>query len=176
MTSHTAPIDETLTIRRAASDDAEVVQTLLIELATHEGDAEHVTVTADDWREQLSDPDVIVYVAWLGDTPAGYVSATRRRYLWGGGWMIGLDDAYVRAGARNHGVGQRLMGAMAGFAAPEQLIVRWEMKTTNTDAQRFYARLGASLHTKVIAGWGPAGYADHARAVAGVLEGSHSRA
>lgn len=74
-------------------------------------------VTADHWREQLADPDVVVFLARLGDRPVGYVSAVRRRYLWGGGWMIGLDDLYVRADARSGGIGEQLMGRMAAHAA-----------------------------------------------------------
>ena len=159
-----------LTVRRATPEDAGTVQTLLLELADHEGDAAHVQVGVDDWREQLADPAVVVLVARLGDRPAGYVSATRRRYLWGGGWMIGLDDLYVRAEARNRGIGERLMGAMAAHASGEGLLVRWELEVENTGAWRFYERLGASVRTKGIAGWGPAAYADHARRAAETLD------
>ena len=153
-----------LTIDRATPDDADSVQTLLLELADHEGDSGHVEVTADHWREQLADPDVVVCLARLGDRPVGYVSAVRRRYLWGGGWMIGLDDLYVRADARSGGIGEQLMGRMAAHAATEQLLVRWELEVENTGAERFYTRLGASVRTKKVAAWVPASYAGHAAA------------
>ena len=153
-----------LTIHRAGPDDAELVQTMVMEIAIHEGDADHVQVTAEHWREQLTDPNVIVFIAYRDGQPAGYVSALRRRNLWGGDWLIGIDDVYVREQNRNQGVGERLMARMAAHAAPEQIILRWEMNVDNTGAQRFYARLGASLRTKMIAAWVPEKYAGYAAA------------
>jgi hypothetical protein len=47
------------------------------------------------------------------------------------------------------------MTELARWAAPQDLLIRWEMREDSTDAQRFYRRLGASLRTKVIAAWSP---------------------
>ena len=57
------------------------------------------------------------------------------------------------------GVGGQLMAALAGVAAPEQLLVRWGVEVDNVDAQRFYRRLGATLRPKVLAAWTPGAYA-----------------
>ena len=73
--------------------------------------------------------------------------------------MINLDDLYVRPGHRDAGVGQAPDGrpGRAGRAR-RQLVIRWGMEVDNLDAQRFYARLGATLRPKVLAGWSPAAY------------------
>ena len=152
----------TVTVRRAGPDDADLVQVMVMEIAEHEGDADHVQVTADHWREQLADPEVIVFIAYRDGRPAGYVSAVRRRNPWGGDWLIGIDDVYVREQNRSQRVGEQLMGRMAAHAETERHIVRWEMNVDNIGAQRFYARLGASLRTKMIAAWVPEAYAAYA--------------
>jgi GNAT superfamily N-acetyltransferase len=132
-------------IRRAGVDDAPTVQTLLLELATHEDTAPTVQATTDDWRRMLADPSVVVLLAYDGDRPVGYVSGVRQLNLWIGGDILALDDLYVREGARDHGMGGRLMAALAEHVA--------------TDAgHRFYERLGARLRTKVVAAWQPHDY------------------
>jgi GNAT superfamily N-acetyltransferase len=146
------------TIRRATPADAETVQTLVLEIAAHEGDVEHVHVTADRWAELLELDDVVVLLAERGATPLGYASAVRRLHLWTGGDLLAVDDVYVRPGERSAGVGRRLLAAMAAEAAPEQLTITWGVEPANVRAQRFYTGLGATLRDKVIAGWVPSAY------------------
>ena len=88
----------------------------------------------------------------------GYTSAVRRLHLWTGGDVLAVDDVYVRPGERDAGLGRRLLTAMAGLADPEGLTLTWGVEPDNTAAQRFYARLGATLRAKVLAGWSPAAY------------------
>jgi GNAT superfamily N-acetyltransferase len=108
----------------------------------------------------LERPEVIVLLAECDGEPVGYVSALRQLHLWTGGDVLGLDDLYVRPGHRDAGAGRRLMAALAGLAAPEQLLIRWGMEVDNVDAQRFYRRLGATLRPKILAAWTPAAYAE----------------
>lgn len=63
------------TIRRAIPEDAETVRMLVIELADHQDEGEHVRGTAERWREMLGRDDVIVLLAERDGVPAGYVSA-----------------------------------------------------------------------------------------------------
>ncbi|MET8837990.1 GNAT family N-acetyltransferase [Micromonospora sp. NPDC004540] len=151
-------MNDTITIRRAGPDDATIVDTLVREIAAHEGDSAQVTVTVAGWRSLLGRADVTVLLAERAGEPLGYVSAQRRLHLWSGGDILALDDLYVRAQARDGGVGRRLMTALARRAAVDRLTIRWEVKPENAAAQRFYRRLGARLFTKVIAGWRPEGY------------------
>ncbi|WP_433287426.1 N-acetyltransferase family protein [Micromonospora sp. CA-244673] len=151
-------MNDTISIRRAGPDDAPVVDTLVREIAAHEGDSAHVTVTAERWHELLRRDDVTVLLAERAGEPLGYVSAQRRLHLWTGGDILALDDLYVRAQARDGGVGRELMTALARCAAVDRLAIRWEVKPENVAAQRFYGRLGARLFTKVIVGWRPEDY------------------
>lgn len=146
-------MNQSVTVRRAGPADAATVHTLVTEIAAHEGDAEHVTATADRWVELLGRDDVIVLLAERSGEPLGYVSALRRLHLWSGGDILALDDLWVRATARDAGVGRTLMLALARTVAADGLVIRWEVKPRNEAAQRFYRRLGANLRTKVVAGW-----------------------
>lgn len=159
MSQTTAPVLE-VTVRRAGPDDAATVMEMVREIATLEGHQEHVGVTTERWAGLLTRPDVIVLIASQGAEPVGYVSAIRRLHLWSGRDVLALDDLYVREHARNAGVGQTLMTALAGrYAAPDRLTVTWGVEPGNHAAQRFYLRLGASLRDKVVAGWDAAAYA-----------------
>jgi len=128
------------------------------EIAAHEDQTGHVHVTDEQWQQLLRRPDVLVLLAERDGAAVGYVSAVRRLHLWTGGDVLDLDDLYVRPGSRDAGVGRRLMAALATLAAPERLLVRWGVEADNTDAQRFYRRLGATLRPKVTAAWTPTAY------------------
>ena len=142
-------------VRAAGPDDAAVVLTMVREIAAHEGDVSDVSGTSDTWAAMLARPDVLVLIAERDGRQVGYVSAVRKLHLWLGTDILVLDDVYVREGSRDAGVGRLLMTRLAALAAPEQLLIRWEMREDNVAAQRFYRRLGASLRTKVIAFWRP---------------------
>jgi ribosomal protein S18 acetylase RimI-like enzyme len=142
------------TVRRAVPEDAELVRTMIGEIADHQDEGMYVTVTVDRWRELLADDTVTVLIAEYDGEPAGYVSAVRRLHLWTGGDALGLDDLYVRERFRGQRVGELLMLELARQAAlPHKLTITWGMRTTNEGAQRFYTRLGATLRTKVLAAW-----------------------
>ena len=149
----------TPTIRRAIPDDAAEVAAMVVEIAAHEDQSAHVHVDPAQWRDLLARPEVVVLLAERAGRPVGYVSAVRQLHLWTGGDVLNLDDLYVRPGQRDAGVGRQLMAALAAFAAPDQLLIRWGMEVDNVDAQRFYRRLGATLRPKVLAAWAPSAYA-----------------
>jgi GNAT superfamily N-acetyltransferase len=147
------------TVRRATAADAATVQQMLLELADHEGSGHHVHVDAAGWSALLAEPRVLVLVAESGGEAVGYVSAVRQLNLWIGRDVLALDDLYVRAHARDGGVGERLMAALASYAAEDGLTVTWGLQSDNHDARRFYLRLGATLHDKTVAAWRPHEYA-----------------
>jgi ribosomal protein S18 acetylase RimI-like enzyme len=149
-----------LTIRRAGPEDAETIMEMVREIAAHEDQLQHLSVTCERWSQVLARPDVFVLVAWRDGAPVGYVSAIRRLHLWSDKDVLALDDLYVREQARDGGVGRRLMAALAaGYAAPDELTITWGVEPDNEAAQRFYGRLGATLRDKVLAGWRPEAYA-----------------
>lgn len=145
-----------ISIRAASPADAETVRTLVGEIAAHQDQAEHVTSTTARWRELLARDDVTVLLAERDDEAAGYVSAIRRLHLWSGQDILALDDLYVRAQFRDLGIGRALMVELSRRAAPDQLTITWGVQPDNTDALRFYDRLGATLRTKIVASWQPA--------------------
>ncbi len=148
-------------IRQATPDDAEILDEMVRELAAHEHSLEHVLVNPERWRALLARPDVRVLIAEEDGEVAGFTSTIRRLHLWSGRDLIALDDLYVRPAYRNKGVGNDLMNTVAGLASEEDLLVLWGVRLDNHAGQRFYARLGASLNTKMTASWTPAQYRRH---------------
>lgn len=163
MTTPHASGHSTVTTRRAGVDDAAIVHAMVLEIAAHEGDSQHVHVDVPRWRDLLARPDVVVLLAEDSGSVLGYTSATRQLHLWTGGELLALDDLYVRESARNRGVGAQLMRAIASYAAPERLLVCWQLYETNGGARRFYERIGATVRPKLLAAWRPEAYADWLR-------------
>jgi ribosomal protein S18 acetylase RimI-like enzyme len=145
-------------VRRANVADASIVRTMLLELAAHEDTTHAVHATAEDWRRMLADPSVTVLLAFAGDRPIGYVSGIRQLNLWSGRDIFAMDDLYVRAEARDQGIGGQLMAALAEHVAEDQLLITWGVREDNDAGHRFYRRLGATLRTKVVAAWQPGDY------------------
>ena len=117
-----------------------------------------MTASGEDWRRFLGRDDVVVMIAGMDETAAGYVSALRRPYLWGGENLLALDDLYVGAQFREAGVGRALMLELARHALPDRLSISWGLRPENEAAYRFYYRLGARLGTKTVASWSPSSY------------------
>lgn len=145
-------------IRRAGIQDAATVRELLVELAEYEGSTHAVHASVDDWTRMLSNPAVVVLVARLDGSPVGYVSGVRQLNLWVGSDIFAMDDLYVRAEARDRGIGGQLMATLAEYASHEQLLVTWGVREDNESGHRFYRRLGATLRTKLVAAWQPHDY------------------
>ncbi|MET9242972.1 GNAT family N-acetyltransferase [Nonomuraea sp. NPDC003709] len=140
-----------VSIRRATADDAATVHGLLRELAEHQNQGAAITVSVDRMEELLRRPEITYLIAERDGRAIGYVSWLERVSLWSGGDYLALDDLYVRAGERGHGVGERLMRAVS--AASDGKVIRWEVAETNVAAQRFYQRIGAGLVSKKICRW-----------------------
>ncbi|MBA2956170.1 GNAT family N-acetyltransferase [Nocardioides sp. MAH-18] len=151
-------------IRRATVEDAATVLTLLLELAAHEHTAHAVHATLDDWRCMLANPAVLVLLAVSDDQPVGYVSGIRQLNLWLGRDIFAMDDLYVRAEARDRGIGGRLMAALADHLTSQtddRPLITWGVRDDNDAGHRFYERLGARLRTKVVAAWTPNAYGSY---------------
>jgi ribosomal protein S18 acetylase RimI-like enzyme len=151
-------------IRRAGVEDASTVLALLHELATHEHNAHAVHATLDDWHRMLSNPAVLVLLAVADDQPVGFVSGIRQLNLWLGRDIFAMDDLYVRAEARDRGIGGRLMAALADHLTSQtddRPLITWGVRDDNDAGHRFYERLGARLRIKVVAAWTPDAYSDY---------------
>jgi ribosomal protein S18 acetylase RimI-like enzyme len=147
-----------VSVRRAGVEDAALVRAMLLELATHENSAYAVHAGVEDWQRMLANPAVVVLIAYLDDQPVGYVSGIHQLNLWIGEDIFAMDDLYVRAEARDRGIGGRLMAALAEHASGSNLLVTWGVREDNDGGHRLYRRLGAALRTKVVASWQPHAY------------------
>jgi ribosomal protein S18 acetylase RimI-like enzyme len=145
-------------IRRAVPADAEIVRTMVGELAEHQDEGQYVTVTVEQWGDLLRDDDVIVLLAEQDGAAAGYVSAHSRPHLWSGEDILALDDLYVREKFRDDRLGRALMLAIARYALPQRLTITWGLRLENQGGYRFYERLGANLRTRTVASWSTEAY------------------
>ncbi|MFI5533034.1 GNAT family N-acetyltransferase [Kitasatospora sp. NPDC051853] len=84
-----------------------------------------------------------------GDAPIGYATCAPELSTWGGTEYLHLDCLFLRDGHRGHGLGARLMEAVLAEARALGLAqVQWQTPPWNTDAIRFYDRLGGRATTK----------------------------
>ncbi|MER6579953.1 GNAT family N-acetyltransferase [Nonomuraea sp. NPDC001023] len=141
------------TIRRATPEDAAIVHDLMRGLAEHQGQSSAVTVGVEDLERLLARPEITYLIAERSGRAVGYVSWLERISFWSGQDYLALDDLYVTGSERGDGVGEQLMQAVA--EAADGKVIRWEVGEANVAAQRFYARIGATLTTKKICRWQP---------------------
>lgn len=136
------------TIRRATPDDASTVLDLIRALADHQDQTTAIAVSDTDLKQMLTRPEITYLIAEHDGRAIGYVSWLQRISFWSGQDYLALDDLYVADTERGRGVGEQLMRAAA--EAGNGKTIRWEVAETNTAAQRFYARIGATLTGKKI--------------------------
>ncbi|MEV4177855.1 GNAT family N-acetyltransferase [Nonomuraea sp. NPDC049709] len=140
-------------IRRATPHDARAVHRLIRSLAEHQDQAAAITVTVAGLERMLARPEITYLIAERDGQAIGYVSWLQRVSFWSGEDYLALDDLYVDGTERGRGVGEQLMRAAAEAAGGK--VIRWEVAEANVAAQRFYARIGATLLSKKIGRWRP---------------------
>ena len=83
------------------------------------------------------------------DRLVGFVSATLDYSTWRAGAFLHMDCLFVRERARGAGVGRALVDALRAHARALRIPqIQWQTPTWNVNAQRFYARLGATRQDK----------------------------
>ncbi|MFJ9518061.1 GNAT family N-acetyltransferase [Kitasatospora sp. NPDC101801] len=81
--------------------------------------------------------------------PIGYATCAPELSTWDGAEYLHLDCLFLRDGHRGHGLGALLMDAVLGEARALGLAqVQWQTPPWNTDAIRFYDRLGGRATTR----------------------------
>ena len=143
---------KSLAIRLARPGDADLIASLVTELATQQGDSiEHIS--ADKFRCDAFKPapEFEVLIAERGSAVVGYALfhlSYEPSYSARG---VYLCDLYVRPEARRAGIGRALAAAVA--ARTKELgrtYVWWVAKDWNETALAFYRSLGA-ISTPVVA-------------------------
>ncbi|MNK92856.1 Acetyltransferase (GNAT) family protein [compost metagenome] len=144
-----------LKVRRATAADAAEVHFLMAALAAYEDLTPYLAATPASLASAVTadSPRAAFLLAQIDGRAVGFVSWTRVYGIWRGEDYLNLDDLFVAEAARGAGVGEALMRAFAAEAATEGLGARWEVRSDNQGARRFYARLGAGQEEKVVVRW-----------------------
>jgi GNAT superfamily N-acetyltransferase len=141
-----------LQVRNVKQPDLLQLVALCIEHAAYER-AEIAALDPEKLSEGLfaSAPRLYAWVAADGaDDLYGYATATIDFSTWNARTFVHMDCLYVREAFRGHALGQRLIAAVFTFAKSVGAAeVQWQTPQWNVDAQRFYARLGATATTKL---------------------------
>jgi len=85
------------------------------------------------------------YVAVVNNEIVGFASYFFAYYTWVGKSLY-LDDLYVKADFRNHGIGKKLLDTVIDLAKAEKCNrMRWQVSNWNKNAQEFYKYIGAEI-------------------------------
>ena len=97
--------------------------------------------------------DGLVLFGWVAESEhslSGYATATIDFSTWRAAPFMHLDCLFVRGAHRGQGVGRRLMQAVIEKARVRGIQeLQWQTPDWNTDADRFYRRIGAIARAKL---------------------------
>jgi len=137
-----------VSIRPAVPGDAAAIHALILELAEYERLTHLCTGSTAELADALFGPRPAaeVLLAEVDGAVAGFAlffhnfsTFLARRGLW-------LEDLYVRPAFRGHGVGSRLLRAVAAIALDRRCgRFEWSVLDWNAPAIGFYERLGATV-------------------------------
>ena len=138
----------TLSIRRARTDEAGVVLSLVRELAEYEKLLHEVEATETMIAEALfcDHPRLFCDIAeWSGEV-AGFAVWFVNFSTFSGRSGIYLEDLFVRPSLRGKGIGKALLSHLAKeCVANNWSRLQWSVLDWNTPAIEFYKSLGAML-------------------------------
>lgn len=140
-----------IVIRKAEARDVPQMLALVHELAIFEKEPEAVTVSEAEMHDAGfgNDPDWFGWVAEDEQRVVGMAVCYTRYSTWRGRCLY-LEDIVVTEAVRGKKVGEGLFRACVKYAvANNYKCMRWQVLDWNTDAIRFYDRLGATIS----AGW-----------------------
>lgn len=160
-------------VRKAEARDVPRMLELVRELALFERAPEEVTVTLEHMRDAGFGPRP-VWVGWVAEergrestesnestesaepgAPSGLLgmAVCYERYSTWRGRCLYLEDIVVTEKARGRRLGEKLFKACAAFALEQgHHHMLWQVLDWNTDAMRFYARLGSTFDPKWVNG------------------------
>jgi len=137
-----------LTIRAATRDDAPLIARLIHELAEFERRGHETAITEEDVRRDGfgERPRFRAVIAEWDQNVAGYALFFEFYSSFQGRAGLFLEDIFVRANFRQHGIGTRLLATVAKIAWEEDYFcLRWEVLDWNESAIQFYEKLGAEF-------------------------------
>jgi GNAT superfamily N-acetyltransferase len=137
-----------LSIRPATIADAELLRTLIRELAEFEQQLDLCVIEAADLARDGfgANPSFRALIAEWNGKPAGYALFFGYYSTWMGRGLY-LEDVFVRSQYRGKGIGMALLAAVARIALQENCCaMRWEVLDWNEKAIELYKSLGAEFH------------------------------
>ncbi len=147
-------VSASVAVRRATAEDLPRLVELIAAHAEYENSAIVVTGLAARLAESLIEPQARAscFVSEIGTSPSyviGYATCTTEFATWSANEYLHMDTLYVDHAYRNHGVGRLLMHAVTTHATQLGLSeVQWQTPDWNTEAVRFYERVGATATNK----------------------------
>jgi GNAT superfamily N-acetyltransferase len=144
---------EQIAIRNAVPGDAAVLDSLIRQLAAHEGAAHLISFTPAQVGAALGNGRLRAILAEDEEGVCGFVTFTIDFAIWNGGDILRVDDVFMSNRARRRGIGRLLMLRIAELALGGNMVARWEIEPVNLAAQKFYLGLGANLRDKIVARW-----------------------
>jgi len=139
-----------LSIRPATIDDAELLRTLIRELAAFEHELDLCMLKeADLVRDGFgANPSFRALIADWDGHPAGYALFFGCYSTWAGRRLY-LEDLFVRELFRGRGVGKALLASVARIAVQENCHgLQWEVLKWNEKAIELYKSLGSEFLDK----------------------------
>jgi GNAT superfamily N-acetyltransferase len=135
-----------ITLRPATRDDIALILALIAELAEYEKLAHEAVATAASLERDLfgARPYAEVLIAEADGEPAGFALFFHNYSTFLGQPGLYLEDLFVRPRFRGHGLGKRLMQALARIAVERGCgRFEWSVLDWNAPAIAFYRSLGA---------------------------------
>ena len=146
------PSRQRLAVRPATPDDVALILALIRELAEFERALDEVHATEESLRATLfaESPAAFCHIAEYDGQAAGFALWFLNYSTWLGGHGLYLEDLYVREQFRGAGIGNALLGELAGiclergYARLEWWVLDWN------PARGFYESIGATALTEWI--------------------------
>ena len=135
-----------ITLRFATIDDVSLILDFIRQLADYEKMTQDVVTDEDQLRQSLfgERPVAEVVIASYDGEAAGFALFFHNFSTFLGRPGVYLEDLFVIPQLRGHGIGQVLLSHLAGIAIERGCgRFEWSVLDRNTDAIRFYERLGA---------------------------------
>jgi GNAT superfamily N-acetyltransferase len=133
-----------VTVRRATSDDAEVLARLLWDFNTEfETETDDAAVLEVRFSRLLELPEIVAVLAEDDDRPVGFALMSLRPAIWFDGPVSQLEELYVVPDRRDQGIGTVILDLCRRLAhdlgSPEMHI---GVDEVDVDTRRFYERHG----------------------------------
>ena len=138
--------DPRIALRFATGDDVGLIFDFIRQLADFEKMADEVVTDEDQLRQSLFGERRVaeVVIAAFENEPAGFALFFHNFSTFLGRPGIYLEDLFVIPALRGHGIGKVLLSHLTRIAVERGCgRFEWSVLDWNTDAIRFYERLGA---------------------------------